>query len=175
LSTTISYVLDYNVRLPDRQLFNGAIFGDFEKINELIQETGKGQMSEIGRGVKRLSEQTGETDYGMHVKSLQLPACLPETIPGYPWSIAGGHMAMGTHLSLIREGQSDLEYWIEAITQKGILASGYDMIGLCKFLAIPVNHELIIKAISAATGLEFTATEVEKAVKKSIILGLALE
>jgi aldehyde:ferredoxin oxidoreductase len=96
IATTISYVLDYNERHPDKPLFNGATFGQYEQIRELIQKTGEGLLPAIGGGVKRLSRGLGETSYAMHVKGLELPAFLPETNPGYIFAIAGGHMSMQT-------------------------------------------------------------------------------
>ena len=59
-------MLDFNERHPDKRMLNGATFGDFEKIKELIEGTGTGRYPEIGRGVKRLSEKVGETAYAMH-------------------------------------------------------------------------------------------------------------
>src|SRR5208337_2181036 len=73
IGTTISYVLDYNERHPEKPLFNGASFGDFERVKELIEGTGMGRYPEIGHGVKRLSEQLGDTGYAMHCKGLELP------------------------------------------------------------------------------------------------------
>ncbi|NIP23634.1 MAG: aldehyde:ferredoxin oxidoreductase, partial [Phycisphaerae bacterium] len=35
LGTTISYLLDYNERNPEKQQLNGATFGDYEKIYEI--------------------------------------------------------------------------------------------------------------------------------------------
>ena len=78
LGTTISYLLDYNERHPDRPLSNGASFGDFDLIRELIEETGRGGEGVLGKGVRRLSEELGETSYAMHVKGLELPAYLPD-------------------------------------------------------------------------------------------------
>ena len=76
-ATTLAYVLDYNERHPDAPLLNGATFGQFERIRDLLRRTGEGLMPEIGRGVKRLSRDLGETAYAMHVKGLELPAPPP--------------------------------------------------------------------------------------------------
>ena len=175
LATTISYVLEYNCRHPDRPLANGAVFGEFDKILELVEETGYGRLPELGCGVKRLSEQVDEPDYAIHVKGLELPAYLPETNPGYAWSIAGGHMGMGTALLLAKDGNTDLEYWVRAITENGLLQVGYDMIGLCKFIGVAMNQELIVRAVQAATGLVISCEELEAAVRRAYLRGLALE
>ena len=142
LGVTVSYVLSYNERHPEHPLLNGATFGEFAKIKELVEQTALGNLPEIGRGSKRLSESTGETSYAYHVKGLELPAYQPETNPGYAWAIAGGHMSMGTYGLLTREGKSDLESWVQGITQTKLQIVGFDMIGLCKFLTSPREFAL---------------------------------
>ena len=175
LGTTISYVLDYNSRHPDKPLCSGVNFGQFEQIREMIVRTGRGELSAIGQGVKRLSEQLGETSYAMHVKGLELPAYLPETNPGYAFAIAGGHMSMGTHMYLAKEGKDTVDAWVEVITRQGLLQVGYDMIGLCKFVGVGMGHDLISRAILEATGLNVTSEEIVAAVRRAYLRGLALE
>ncbi len=175
LGTTISYVLDYNARHPEKPILNGATFGEFEKIKDLVRQTGLGHLAEIGRGSRRLAAQLKEAAYAIHVKGLELPAYLPETNPGYPWAIAGGHMSMATYLLLVREGKTSLDYWVRAITEKGLLMVGYDMIGLCKFIGLGINHPLVSDSVKAATGLEISPQQIEAAVRRAYLLGLALE
>jgi aldehyde:ferredoxin oxidoreductase len=173
LGTTISYVLDYNERHPEKPLFNGATFGDFEKVKELIEGTGRGRYPAIGQGVKRLSERLGETGYAMHCKGLELPAYLPDTNPGYPWAIAGGHMSMGTNLLLATEGDITLDYWIKAITQRGLFQVRDDMLGLCKFGN--VSPQNAVQAVQQEIGIEITTEELLAAVRRAFIRGLWLE
>ncbi|MDF1526482.1 MAG: aldehyde ferredoxin oxidoreductase C-terminal domain-containing protein [bacterium] len=175
LGTTIAYVLEYNERHPVSQICGGVTFGQYEKICILVEQTGRGELPEVGRGVRRLSEQTGEPGYAMQVKGLELPAYLPDLNPGYPWAIAGGRMSMGTYLLLAREGKTDLNYWVDAITGKGLLMTGYDMIGLCKFIGVGIGHRLVGEAVREATGLEISGEEMEAAVRRAFLLGLALE
>ncbi len=177
LGVTLSYVLSYNERHPDTPLLNGARFGDFDKIRALVEKAGTGRLPEIGRGVKRLSEQTGETANAYHVKGLELPAYLPETNPGYAWAIAGGHMSMGTYGVLIREGKSDLESWVKAITQEKLQIVGFDMIGLCKFFDIAkgICTEMVVDCLKSELGLEVTADELRAAVRRAFLRGMALE
>lgn len=175
LGTTISYILDYNSRHPDAPIFNGATFGDYAKVFELIDQTGRGRLPAIGMGVKRLAKSLNETAYAMHVKGLELPAYLPETNPGYAFAIAGGHMSMGTHLLLAREGKTSLDDWAHAITRVALLQVGYDLIGLCKFVGLGMAHEFVPRAIQAATGLEIPSEEVVAAVRRAYLRGLALE
>jgi len=136
MGVTISYTLSYNERHPEKPLFNGAVFGDYDKIRELIIQAGKGKLLDIGQGSMRLSEQTGETDYAYHIKGLEIAAYLPETNPGYCWAIAGGHMSMGSYGTLIREGLSDVDSWVKVITEDKLHIVGFDLIGLCKFFDI---------------------------------------
>jgi aldehyde:ferredoxin oxidoreductase len=175
VAVTVAYVLDYNQRHPDRPLYNGATFGQFEGIRQLIRMTGEGRLAGIGLGVKRLSQSLGETAYAMHVKGLELPAFLPETNPGYIFAIAGGHMSMQTQMLLAKEGKTTLEQWTEVITRLGLLQVGFDAIGLCKFTGIWINNEVIARAVQAATGLAIGTAELEQAVRRIYLRGLALE
>jgi aldehyde:ferredoxin oxidoreductase len=177
LGVTIAYVLAYNERHPDRRLANGATFGQFEKIRELVVATGEGRLPEVGRGSRRLSEGTGETSYAYHVKGLELPAYLPETNPGYAWAIAGGHMSMATYGLLTREGKTDLESWVKAITQDKLAIVGFDMVGLCKFFDIGkgVATQKVVDCLRAERGLEVSTAELAGAVRRAFLRGLALE
>jgi len=177
LGVTVSYVLSYNQRHPGQRLLNGATFGDFEKIRELVIGAGEGRMPEVGRGSMRLSEKTGETSYAYHVKGLELPAYQPETNPGYAWAIAGGHMSMATYGLLTREGKSDLESWVTGITQTKLNIVGFDMIGLCKFFDIGkgIGTQMVVDCLKSECGLEVTTDEIAGAVRRAFLRGLALE
>ena len=177
LGVTLSYTLAYNERHPDTPLLNGAGFGDYEKIRELVINAGSGDCPEIGRGSMRLSESTGETDYAYHVKGLELPAYQPETNPGYAWAIAGGHMSMGTYGMLIREGKSDLDSWVQAITQDKLHIVGFDLIGLCKFFDISqgIGTSMVVECLKAEFGLEVGPDAIRAAVRRAFLRGLAME
>ena len=173
LGATISYVLDYNMRNPDAPILNAASFGDFEKVRELIIQTGKGQCPLIGQGSKRLSESLQQTDYAMHVKGLELPSYLPETNPGYVWAIAGGHMSMQTYGLLAASGDTSMDYWVEAIVDKGLYMVRDDLTGICKFANL--DGERLCAAIEQLTGISITEQELRDAVRHAFILGLWLE
>lgn len=177
LGVTISYALAWNERHPDRPLLNGATFGDYERIRELVVGAGEGRLPEIGRGSMRLSERTGETAYAYHVKGLELPAYLPETNPGYAWAIAGGHMSMATYGLLTREGKTDLESWVKGITQDKLAIVGFDMVGLCKFFDIGkgIATDKVVDCLRSERGLEVTTAELAAAVRRAFLRGLALE
>ena len=171
--TTISYVLDYNARHPEAPLANGATFGQFEAIMELIEQTGTGRLPDVGRGVKRLADKMNEPGYAMQVKGLELPAYLPDTNPGYPWAIAGGHMTMYTFLLLALEGDTSVDYWVKAITERGYAPLRDDMLGVCKFAGM--TPEMALTAVKEASGLEVSEEELKAAIRRAFLRGLALE
>ena len=173
LGTTIAYVLDYNERHPDATILNGARFDDAAKIAELVEQTGTGRCPDIGRGVKRLSEQLGETGYAMHVKGLELPAYLPDTNPGYPWAIAGGHMSMATYMLLALEGNTSVDYWAKAITERGLYYVRDDLLGVCKFAML--NIDAAPQALKHAIGLDISKDALLATVRRTFIRALWLE
>jgi aldehyde:ferredoxin oxidoreductase len=177
LGVTISYVLAYNARHPERPLLNGATFGEYEKIRALVVDAGEGRLPEVGRGSMRLSASTGETSYAYHVKGLELPAYQPETNPGYAWAIAGGHMSMATYGLLTREGKSDLDSWVKGITQDKLAIVGFDMVGLCKFFDIAkgIATQKVVDCLRSERGIEVEAPQLAAAVRRAFLRGLALE
>ncbi|MDO3377225.1 aldehyde ferredoxin oxidoreductase C-terminal domain-containing protein [Geoalkalibacter halelectricus] len=177
LGVTLSYLLSYNARHPEKPLLNGATFGDFPKIKELVERTGRGQYPEIGQGSMRLAQSTGEPAYAYQVKGLELAAYQPETNPGYAWAIAGGHMSMGTYGMLIREGKTDLDSWVQAITDDKLQIVGFDMIGLCKFFDIAkgIGTEMVRTCLRSEHGLEVSAADLRTAVRRAFLRGLVLE
>jgi aldehyde:ferredoxin oxidoreductase len=177
LGVTISYALSYNARHPQQPILNGATFGDYEKIRELVIEAGEGRLPQIGQGSMRLSTSLGETGYAYHVKGLEIAAYQPETNPGYAWAIAGGHMSMGTYGLLTREGKSDLESWVKGITEDKLHIVGFDMIGLCKFFDITkgIGTQMVVDCLKSEFDLEVSIEEIRAAVRRAFLRGLALE
>ena len=177
LGVTVSYVLSYNERHPDTPLFNGATFGDYEKIYELIVWTGEGRLPGIGKGSMRLSGLMGETDYAYHVKGLELPSYQPETNPGYCWAVAGGHMSMGSYGLLIREGKSDVDSWVQAITQDKLHIVGFDLIGLCKFFDITqgIGTRMVADCLKSDFNLDIQPEKIKEAVRRSFLRAMAME
>jgi len=177
LGVTIAYLLAYNERHPEAPILNGASFGDYEKIRELIIRAGRGELPEIGQGSMRLSHRLGEPAYAYHVKGLELPAYQPETNPGYAWAIAGGHMSMGTYGLLTREGKSDLDSWVKGITEDKLQIVGFDMIGLCKFFDIAkgIGTQMVVDCLKSEFGFDVTTDAIRAAVRRAFLRGLALE
>ncbi len=173
LGATLGYIMDYNRQHPDQPVLNGLAFGDFEATCEVIKQAAAGQCAEVGRGVKRLSESLGEMAYAMHCKGLELPAYLPETNPGYPFAIAGGHMSMRTFLLLVLEGQTDLDYWVDAIVNRGIYYTRDDLLGICKFAGTP--DRVIVPSFQALYGVDVTQEDMMHATQRTYLRGLLLE
>ena len=175
LGVTLGYIMEYNQRHPQQPIGDGLSFGDFHGACRVIQRTAAGQLPEVGRGVKRLSEQLGETAYAMHCKGLELPAYLPETNPGYPFAIAGGHMSMRTFLLLVFDGKTDMDYWVDAITNpnRGVYYMRDDILGLCKFAGAP--DKVIEPVFKEIYGVEITREDLVHATQRTYLRGLLLE
>jgi aldehyde:ferredoxin oxidoreductase len=173
LGVTLGYVMEHNARHPDQPIFDGMTFGDFEKVRHFMHATAAGRAPEIGRGVRRLATSLGDTAYAMECKGLELPAYLPETNPGYPFAIAGGHMSMRTFLLLVFEGKTDIDYWEDAVVNRGIYYTRDDLIGLCKFAGTP--DESIVPAFRDLYGVTLTQEEMFHATMRTYLRGLTLE
>ena len=108
--------MEWNKKNPDNQVLEGIQFGDAQKMMSLIRKCAAGECEELGQGSLRLALQSGDLSFAMQGKGLEYPAYLPETNPGYPWALAGGHMSMRTFLLLILDGQkTDIDYWENAV------------------------------------------------------------
>jgi len=173
LGVTLAYAMEYNRRHPDSLLLGGLAFGDFAAARAAITAVGEGRLPELGQGAKRLSEQTGETGYAYHSKGVEYPAFLPQTNPGYPWALAGGHMSMRTFFLIVLERETGLDYWVDAITNRGPLYMLDDITGLCKFSNI--TPEIEAEAIRAAVGLDVTGDELVQAVWRTYLRGYGAE
>ena len=172
LGVSLSYAMEHNRRHPDSPIAGGVSFGDFEGARRTIEEIGRGRLPLLGRGSKHASEQTGETAYAMHCKGMEFPAYLPQTNPGYPWALAGGHMSMRTYLLLVYHRETSLDYWVDAIV-KGPAMIRDDLLGACKFAGL--KDDRMCEAIAALTGLEITPEQLAEVVMRTHLRGYRLE
>ncbi|MDP7274910.1 MAG: aldehyde ferredoxin oxidoreductase C-terminal domain-containing protein [Planctomycetaceae bacterium] len=174
---SLSYAMEFNRRHADdgQALAAGPWFGDFESILAAVNSLGAGQDDLIGQGVLRMSERLGEPGYAMHCKGLELPAYLPQTNPGYPWALAGGHMSMRTFLLLLFEGETSMDYWVGAITEpnRGLVQLPFDMVGICKFAGVGAPQ--MATAVSELTGLEVTPETISEMTVRTFLRGYRLE
>ncbi|MHC4548285.1 MAG: aldehyde ferredoxin oxidoreductase C-terminal domain-containing protein [Planctomycetota bacterium] len=173
LGGTLAYACEYNRRHPEDPIADGLRYGDAEALARTIRAIGTGRMPALGQGTKRLSEERGETGYAMHCKGMEFPAYLPQTNPGYPFALAGGHMSLRTYLLLLYERETGLDYWVDAITRRGPTIMRDDLLGVCKFAGL--SDKRMGEAIAALTGLEVTAEELKGAVRRTYLRGYRIE
>ncbi|MHC4135453.1 MAG: aldehyde ferredoxin oxidoreductase C-terminal domain-containing protein [Planctomycetota bacterium] len=173
LGGSLAYACEYNRRHPDRPIADGLRYGDADALEKTIAAIGTGRLGLLGQGSKRLSEELGETGYAMHCKGVEFPAYLPQTNPGYPFALAGGHMSMQTYLLLLYERETGLDYWVDAITRRGLAIMRDDLVGICKFSGMPSRR--VAEAIEALTGLEITGKELSEAVLRTYLRGYRIE
>lgn len=173
LGATISYAMEWNERNPDKPVLDDIRFGDAKKMEALIRKAAAGECEELAQGTMRLAQQCGDLSFAMQGKGLEYPAYLPETNPGYPWALAGGHMSMRTFLLLILDGQqTDIDYWENAI-QNGIYYTRDDLIGTCKFAGAP--NENVVDSLNDMFGVSLTEDNVNQAIRRSYLRGRLLE
>jgi len=172
LGVTLGYAMDHN-RRTGSHLLGGLGFSDSDAVTAAIHAVADGRLPELGQGVKRLSEQTGETAYAMHSKGVEYPAYQPQTNPGFPWALAGGHMSMRTFFLYVIEREAGVDYWVDAITNRGPLYLMDDITGLCKFANVDPDFEA--EALRITAGLDITGAELAATVMRTFLRGYACE
>jgi len=170
---SISYAMEYNRRHPDAAVVGGLAFGDVAGATRAIEDIAAGELVLLGQGSKRAAAELGEPAYAMHCKGIEFPAYLPQTNPGYPWALAGGHMSMSTYLLLLYEKETGLDYWVEAITERGPKVMRDDLLGICKFSGMSDSNLAV--ALATITGLELEAGELQRVVRRTYLRGYRIE
>ena len=173
IGASLSYVMEYNRRNPENQIAGGVMYGDYHGAERVIKEIGEGKLELVGQGCLRMGQELGQPEYAMHSKGMEYAAYLPQTNPGYPWALAGAHMSMKTYLLLINEKDTGMEYWVDAITNRGLAILRDDFTGACKFCGL--TDELVAKAIRALTGLGITAEDLQRTIRRVFLRGYRLE
>ncbi len=169
----LAYAMEYNRRHPDAPIADGITYGDYKTTRSVIEKIGAGQMEQLGQGVMRLSMQLNEPGYAMHSKGVEYPAYLPQTNPGYPWALAGGHMSMRTYLLLLNEKETSVDYWVDAITNRGLAILRDDFLGICKFSGMPDDQ--VAEAIEAIHGLSLKPGDLQRLIRRAFLRGYRLE
>ena len=173
LGATVSYAMEWNKRHPEKKILDGMTFGDYDKMVKFIKLAAEGKCNQLAQGSMRLALEMGDLSFAMQGKGLEYPAYLPETNPGYPWALAGGHMSLRTFLLLILDGQkTDMKYWEDAI-QNGIYYTRDDLVGTCKFGGAPDSS--IVDSINDMYRLTMTKDEMYTAIRRSYLRGRLLE
>ncbi|MCK6459157.1 MAG: aldehyde:ferredoxin oxidoreductase [Planctomycetes bacterium] len=171
-SISLGATLSYAMELTRRR--GGELrYGDAKATKRTIEGIARGELPQLAQGVKRLSETTGHAGFAMHSKGVEYPAYLPQTNPGYPFALAGGHMSMRTYLLLLYERETSLDYWVEAITERGPRMMRDDLLGSCKFAGLPDDR--MAEALKEAAGIDATPEELAAAVRRTYLRGYRLE
>jgi len=173
IGTSLSYVMEYNRRNPETPIADGLKYGDFHGCERTVKEIGEGRLKLVGQGCLRMGTELGQPEFAMQSKGMEYPAYLPQTNPGYPWALAGGHMSMRTYLLLVNEKDTGMDYWVDAITNRGLAILRDDFTGGCKFTGL--TNDNIVKAIHALTGLDLTEADIEKTIRRMFLRGYRLE
>jgi aldehyde:ferredoxin oxidoreductase len=172
LGATLGYAMDYN-RRNGGELLGGIQFEDPAATRAAILAVAHGELPELGQGVKRLADQTGETEYAMHSKGVEFPAYQPHTNPGFPWALAGGHMSMRTYILYVVERETGVDYWVDAISNRGPLFMMDDITGLCKFGGATADMQA--EALRITAGLDISGEQLSAVVMKTFLRGYANE
>jgi aldehyde:ferredoxin oxidoreductase len=174
---TLSYAMEYNRRNADSgpSIAGGLAYGDAAAARQVIEGIGRGELPQLGQGALRLSEEVGQPDFAMQSKGMEYPAYLPQTNPGYPWALAGGHMSMRTYLVLLMERETGVDYWVDTITSvdRGLSFMRDDMVGLCKFSML--SNADVSEAVASATGVQLSEQDIRDAALRTFLRGYRLE
>jgi len=139
-------------------------FGDAEAALRLVRmiAEGRGIGELLSQGVKKASEEIGEgtSDFAVHVKGLETPAWDPR-----------GRRGLGISYATADVGASHLRGWPQLVEFPGEPAVDVmdsflghrdlkimvDSLVICHFTYhIPVEYDVMIQLLNAATGLEYT-------------------
>jgi aldehyde:ferredoxin oxidoreductase len=82
-------------------------------------------------------------------------------------------MSMRTYLLLLVERETNLDYWVEAITQRGPLIMRDDILGICKFAGM--SDQNMTEAVTAMTGLQLSEEQLRRTVLRTYLRGYRLE
>ena len=174
---TLSYAMEYNRRNADSgsSIAGGVAYGDAAAARQVIEDIGEGKLPQLGQGALRLSEELGQPDYAMHSKGVEYPAYLPQTNPGYPWALAGGHMSMRTYMVLLMERETGVDHWVDTITSvdRGLSFMRDDMVGICKFSML--SNADVAEAIASTTGVHLSEDDLRDAALRTFLRGYRLE
>jgi aldehyde:ferredoxin oxidoreductase len=173
LGVSLGHIMEWNKRNPDNQFVDGLSYGDYDAIVAAIQAVAEGRLPEVGEGVLRFAMRTESLEFAMQSKGVEFPAYVPHSNPGYPWALAGGHMSMKTFILVILERETGMDYWVDAITNRGPMFLLDDMTGMCKFAAL--DPVMIAEALGIAAGLEVTADDLRGAVDRTWVRGYTVE
>jgi aldehyde:ferredoxin oxidoreductase len=82
-------------------------------------------------------------------------------------------MSMRTFLLLVFERETGMDYWVDAIVNRGIYYTRDDLLGLCKFAGTP--DSVISPSFKDLYGVDVTAEDMKHATQRAYLRGLLLE
>jgi aldehyde:ferredoxin oxidoreductase len=74
---------------------------------------------------------------------------------------------------LVFDGKTDMDYWVDAIVNKGPYYTRDDVLGLCKFAGAP--DKVIEPVFKDLYGIEVSREDMAQAVQRTYLRGLLLE
>ena len=80
---------------------------------------------------------------------------------------------MRTYLLLLYERETNLDYWVDAITNRGLAILRDDFTGVCKFAGLP--DEQMAEAVRLLSGLDITADTFKQIIRRTFLRGYRLE
>ena len=81
-------------------------------------------------------------------------------------------MSMATYMLLALEGDTSVDYWVKAITERGLYFVRDDLLGLCKFAM--VNIDAAPQALADELDLDISKDALLTAVRRAFIRALWL-
>ncbi len=147
-------------------------FGDWEAalemIHQIARKEGFGQV--LGEGAKRAAERVGKgaENFVVHVKGMSIPMHDFRGLWGYALQYAVGsagasHEGGPSRMEMAGElERMSTEGKAEAVIEGQKTRFFYNNVGICWFGTTGVSQELIVQALNAAVGGEFSLEEIRK-------------
>jgi aldehyde:ferredoxin oxidoreductase len=76
-------------------------------------------------------------------------------------------------MALVMEGDTSMDYWVKAITQKGLYQVRDDLLGTCKFGGL--SQKMALAALQVEGNLDISFEDMMAAVRRAYLRGLAIE
>ena len=80
---------------------------------------------------------------------------------------------MRTFLLLVFERETGLDYWVDAIVNRGIYYTRDDLLGICKFAGAP--DSVLVPSFKDLYGVDVSADDMMHATQRTYLRGLLLE
>jgi aldehyde:ferredoxin oxidoreductase len=71
------------------------------------------------------------------------------------------------------ERETGVDYWVDAITNRGLLILRDDFLGICKFSGM--SDEAMVETVTALTGLGINVDDLHRVIRRAFLRGYKLE